>query len=499
EDETRRLNESQNELLKLLDENEDTDVIPVKNKTKAFTPKTWTSESKVSNSGILERNNNENEEDNLKNAITDCPRDATKEIFGFNDMSEESDSSLSIISYVLKFVRVQDNQGFLSAERDVQAKMLYAYHTKVNKMKAELARRSFFPAPLPKATSVIDTFPSILEDVDFQETYTSRSGRQTKRKIYNYDEDDDSLDSSDQKKMKNSEEDEWLNKTTPNKGACRPKKTETNLAAATKDSSELETNGVINSTTNDENTKPPQAKAKPKPSVLKKLNNEEIMKRSRLFAGQPKRRCEILFDNLKDEEEKKQKEEKVMEAFNKTLEQLNEDENDSVPSEVANANDYSNRRRVVPTIPRRQPIGNRKRGLTPLNIKVTPNKEANKQDSGSSSRQEADELSPRTTVRKRLSLHKSSITKSNGIETFPSTSQVPKNAANNEVKCPICDCTFEEDKIEEHAATCGDEPFTPATKKVLRITCSICDTIVPPDVEYDVHVRECEAKNRDKL
>lgn len=231
ENQTRRLIKSQGELKRLLNKDVgNVEIISTQNKEKPFTPKAWSSEKKLAIEGVLERNNNENSmEDNiLEEIISDSPKDATKTTFGFNEMVKDSEHTLSVITHELKFIPIQHSNKFLSAETSLKAKMLYAYHTNVNKMRTELARLSFYPAPLPKVTSITDTFPTF-SDNDPPETYVCRSGRQTKRKIYNYDDDDDSLDRIINKKVKNSEEEEWLNKPTQNKNSIRiHKKQETN-------------------------------------------------------------------------------------------------------------------------------------------------------------------------------------------------------------------------------------------------------------------------------
>ncbi|KAJ8985914.1 hypothetical protein NQ317_010671 [Molorchus minor] len=158
-------------------------------------------------------------------------------------------------------------------------------------------------------------------------------------------------------------------------------------------------------------------------------------------------------------EEKKQKDEKVME-------------------------------RVVPTIPRRRPI-NRKRNLAPLNISVTSSQ---KKEIPSKQSQEDNEIFSKVSAGKRLSGRKSQD--ENGIESLPSTSQIAEEADSSNVPCPICNKSFEKDKIENHAATCGDEPVTRSSTKVSRLTCQYCDKVVYPEMDYDAHTRECEAKKQ---
>ncbi|XP_023311841.1 uncharacterized protein LOC111692216 [Anoplophora glabripennis] len=305
-----------------------------------------------SEESALEHNNNENIlEDNIDDIINDSPKDATKVTFGFNEMAKDSEYTITLITHELKFVPIQSTAKFLNAGTALKAKMLYAYHTKMNKMKTELARTSFYPAPLPKITSTTETFPSF-SDSDVPATYTCRSGRQTKRKVYNYDDDDDSLDGITNKKVKNSDEQEWLNKSTPIKSTVRThKKQETNKIGA-----EFKTESED---INKEKKNIP--KKETRTTLSRKLSNAEIMKRSNIFGDLPKRRCEAMFDKLKEEEEKKEKEEKTMEAFNKTLEKLDEENIEASSNEeiITVEDEEFVKRRVVPPLPRK--LINRKR------------------------------------------------------------------------------------------------------------------------------------------
>lgn len=248
EDKTRRLKESREDLKRLLNKNvENIEITPVRNKEKAFTPKTWSSEKKLNIEGALERNNNENTiQDNiLEEIISDLPKDATKIAFGFNEMAKDSGHNLSIITHELKFVPIQTSNKFLNAGIALKAKMLYAYHTKVNKMKTELARLSFYPAPLPRVITATETFPTF-SDKDTPQTYVCRSGRQTKRKIYKDEDDDDFMDGISNKKVKNTEEDEWLTKPAQNKNSTRiQKKQETNKINSEVNKTDSEIQGMF--------------------------------------------------------------------------------------------------------------------------------------------------------------------------------------------------------------------------------------------------------------
>lgn len=47
--------------------------------------------------------------------------------------------------------------------------------------------------------------------------------------------------------------------------------------------------------------------------------------------------------------------------------------------------------------------------------------------------------------------------------------------------------------FQEHAATCGDETeiVTRSTSKISKITCEICDAVIPLSTAYEVHVKDC--------
>lgn len=111
------------------------------------------------------------------------------------------------------------------------------------------------------------------------------------------------------------------------------------------------------------------SKSTPKSNASKKLSNSDIMKRSKLFRDHPKKgpRSELLFDKLVEETDKKQKEEKAMTDFEKTLEQIDVDEEDAMTGNenediIVVETEEPKKRRVIPPIPGRKPIN--KRGNT---------------------------------------------------------------------------------------------------------------------------------------
>lgn len=94
------------------------------------------------------------------------------------------------------------------------------------------------------------------------------------------------------------------------------------------------------------------------------------MKRSKFFKDTPKKgpRSELLFDKLVEETEKKEKQEKAMSNFEKTLEEIDADEEECQKNVTTTSeNEYiidvdaeePKRRRVIPPIPGRKPINKR--------------------------------------------------------------------------------------------------------------------------------------------
>lgn len=94
------------------------------------------------------------------------------------------------------------------------------------------------------------------------------------------------------------------------------------------------------------------------------------MQRSKLFRESPRRgpRAEALFDKLVQDTEKKEKEEKTMREFEKTLEQSDDEDNDKESKTGNDSEDIINivdeepvRRRVIPKLPGRKPINRAKK------------------------------------------------------------------------------------------------------------------------------------------
>ncbi|XP_056648986.1 uncharacterized protein LOC130453332 isoform X1 [Diorhabda sublineata] len=373
----------------------------------------------------------ENEDDSI-------PQDATKASFTFNDMPKDDGCPLEIIFHEPKYISVQNSKIFINADVQTKAEMLFDYHSDMEKLRADLSRQSFFSAPRPKPIQLTN-FNYVSEAFEeTEETYVSRAGRQTKRKIYNDDDDDDiSTSPPKQPKLKSVEKPKWQSKTKPNK-----------KVESAEEPMESDLTDVVQSEV-------PKISARSK----KTLSNIEIMNRSTLFADSPLKRltrAEKLFDKLKEDDLKKHREERELEAFEKTLtsniEQSEQNEGDSI--HVTNV-DIEFPKRVIPPIPtKRKPINTRTQ-IQKTNVK------------NPAQQKEIELFEP---VR-------------------PSTSQ-HDNSTN--VQCPICARLFTEDVIEEHASNCGEEQVM-ATKV---FTCKICDKVVSSNIR--LHINVCK-KRQEKI
>lgn len=165
----------------------------------------------------------EDEDNSIRNSIKDDESndveleilDACKANITFNDMqSMPKEKYLPVPYHTLKYVNIQNSKQFLEADTNIKAKMLYSYHTKTEKLRSDLSKQSFFTVPLPKPIIIRDMQISQAPfDSDDVYTYISRSGRQTKRKLYNEDE-DSNPGMLTTKKQKNVEI-EWTSKLKP--------------------------------------------------------------------------------------------------------------------------------------------------------------------------------------------------------------------------------------------------------------------------------------------
>lgn len=374
------------------------------------------------------------------------PQDATRACFSFDDMPKDNGDPLEIIYREPKYINIQNSERFINADVVTKAKMLYNYHTEMEKLRSTLSRQSFFPAPRPKPIELTGYYNLFEAFEETEETYISRAGRQTKRKVYNDDDDEISTSPSSKKaKSKSVEKPKWQSKTKP------VKKVE-----PVEELMESDTIEVV------------QKEAPRVPTRSKKpLSNAEIMNRSTLFKDSPSKRptrSDKLFEKLIEEDIKKQREERALVAFEKTLnsdiessqrESQNEEDDIQVTDDV-----YP--KRVIPPIPtKRKPINSRTQ-------------------------------QPKSNVKNPAHQKEIEIFE----QVAPSTSRTD-NSAN--VQCPICTKLFTEDVIEEHASNCGEEQIvTRNSSNVTKrtITCEICDKVIQSN--FELHVSVCR-KRQEKI
>ncbi|XP_072403170.1 uncharacterized protein [Diabrotica undecimpunctata] len=466
--------------------NVDIEITPNNKESKSvFQPKTWTLDKKP-----LDIENVSTEEHKEENP----PEDATKANIRFEDMLNPSEPMLKIIYHPKQFTNIQNCQKFLKADVPTKAMMLYSYHTNMERLRSKLARQSFCTVAMPKPIVLKEqVIPSLERDDDFEDTYISRSGRQTKRKCY-YTDDENTLEekpltsSNKKQKSKNEDEQEWVSKT---KSASKTVAKKLDLTPKLDSQKFMEIESIEDEKKEIQNDDKKEA-AKPR---SKKLTNTEIMNRSSLFAEPPKRRtprCELMFDKLKEEIVKKQKEEKTLEIFEKSLDmEADDSQSDSQKDEdIISIVEEPVRRRVIPTIPtKRKPIGNRNKqqqtnSPSPLNITIeSASTSVQKQKVNSS-----DDILDRI-VSSRTRQNDTSAVKENGVTVSSSTSV----GSSTDVSCPICSKLFSKDSIQEHASSCGEEEqmvtrYSSQAPSKLR-TCEICDKVIFDD--YNLHVQQC--------
>lgn len=339
-------------------------------------------------------------------------------------------------------------------------------------------------------------------------TYISRSGRLTKRKVYTDEIDDSNQDSFSQSKKSRNEE--WLSKSTIKDKAKTsikskefPEKNSSSLSIAEKTNksivrsqspdSQSEIMEPIPKDTFDELKE--NSASKPRTYQRKQPSNEEIMNRSSLFKDTPKRgRTVLLLNAAKEETEKKKLQEEQMEKFANSLEVDSQTLEDDTEKIIIDDEEQFVKRRVIPTLPiSRRPIHGRKRGggagPEPLGISTKKaNMNASMEEVNSSPT--VNGASRRTVPTRRGS--------NNNAEARgePSSSTVMRGKKEvNMTPCPLCSISFPQKEIEEHAATCGEDMFAHTPQpKLSRITCEVCDQVVPLTTEYEVHVKECIAK-----
>ncbi|XP_023025475.2 uncharacterized protein isoform X1 [Leptinotarsa decemlineata] len=478
---------------KKMNENQEIDVEEDTNleQLKVFEPKT----SGCSKPSIESEQIDEYDSDDLYSESLDSVKDATKHSFGFNDMLKSTEISLQCIPHELKFVPIQSSQRFLNADCLLKAKTLYSYHTKIDLSRVILAKKSFYPAPLKDPISTNQSLTNTSGNKgDKEDTYISRSGRQTKRKVY-YDQDEDSLDGvTSIKKTKGSEDQE------------RPSKIKTPTRKTEKRTEDKYKEDYQNINVNEQEPElTPKTSENTKSSAkLKRLSNVEIMKRSSLFADSSPRlnRTEAIFDKLVEEKNKKDIEEKVMESFQRSLNAISKESEKT--DEVINVDEEEPSRRVVPPAPilkGRKPINSRKKkpsNVEPLNIKKTNKNSSPVKSPVASSSQASSESSETFSIPKTI-VSTRRISQVQTTESVSPRSRSRDLPVPNSVSCPICGDNFHKNKIVEHASTCGDDQIEHTSpQKQSRISCEICDAVIPLSTEYEVHVKECLNRRKEK-
>ncbi|KAF2905507.1 hypothetical protein ILUMI_00673 [Ignelater luminosus] len=363
-----------------------------------------------------------------------------------------------------------------------RARMIYSYHLALHRIYDNYQRQSIYPAPwgkaiqptlrfngslLKKIEKLEETTPALRSDAenvyefmqdlkndknsdDDFETYTSKSGRQTKRKLYAEDlDDDDELHKKSKSATDVMEADsEWLAKRKP-------------------------------ATTAGNNDKKPTSVRKRR--SIGTLSNEEIMKRSRLFTdnGTNSTRTEKMFDKLTDDDRKKKEVERELEKFSDSLAPLSDEENvENIEqsqeidiADIVHIEEPFTRRRIVPPSHARKP--GRGRGAAGRGRGRKTNKSTQE---GTSQEITSPKYQP--------------------LET----SSVKKGNSRKKDRCPICNEEFLQSELVEHASSCIEGYSEKNDRKKTsdyhykRITCETCDEVLPFDTNYEVHVHECIMK-----
>ncbi|KAI4469189.1 beta-mannosidase [Holotrichia oblita] len=344
------------------------------------------------------------------------------------------------------------NPKYLKLTVAERAKIIRDFNREMLDKFYQLQRKSLNPAPWGKPIPASEKWQGLLDqksqlfkdDSEFgsplqddenretQEIYTSRSGRQTKRKVYT----DLLEDDSDSKKTRKDDD-------KPFEG---------------------------------------EKKTIVKRPVLNKLSNVDIMKRSSLFSDSPKRtRAEKMFDDLKQNGKKT---EVSQENENSSVKVLDEDSGDDVIPSSQNIleiteikpKEVSFYRRVPPPIRGRRGVGGRRLAEPSVSNNASQN-------------------SP-------LRSRSTSV-----ISAASTTNDESKKSEPEKTNCPICSEVFAQDKIEEHASSCGLLMETESNFDVLlpgtnskKVKCNICDKEMMMNTDYEVHVSGCiqVAKSADK-
>lgn len=258
-----------------------------------------------------------------------------------------------------------------------------------------------------------DEIEDFVQDNNLNEIYITKTGRQTKRKLYT------------------ETSDSWKTKSSPTSTQGSP-------------------------------TGP-----QPKKTNISSLNNDQIIKRSKLFT--PK--AEKMFDKLKEKSEQEKKEEKENIKFLNSLTNTSDDEfidDHNDVGDLVHSEEPFIRRRVTPL---------------PGRMKKAPKGRGRNGKSKENGTRNAKKTQAKTNEPKQTNLLME-----------PSTHSTDKGT------CPICSLEFPQDMLETHADQCIDTYEQKSTSTVLfndsnKIVCENCDEAFPFNMDYENHVRECLIKS----
>ncbi|XP_066143377.1 uncharacterized protein [Euwallacea fornicatus] len=446
---------------------------------------------------LLREESNNNERDTGGKAVHS---EADK--IDYNKMPKCEDVPLKVMYYEPRFVNIQNSKDYLMASSTERIKMWYEHHVAVAKLHKYYSRLSLNMAPKCKPIKIMEQIPafdpSLREEESMgTETYVSRSGRLTKRKVYN--ECDDASSEGWEHMQGGSKrskilDNDWV--SSKNKTIAKEKK----LATLKRNDSTVNNNNWLEKSGRSES--PDSSHTEPvvpfrgklsgvnSPLVTPKtyrvnrgakkvLSNEEVMSRSSLFQDTPKRsRAASLVAAGLQEAEKLKKKKKEIYDFKDSLTSDSQSIEEDLCEEIINVDEE--RRRVVPPIPaaRRAIRPSKKKAVEPLSI----NTKRLDESAGSSRLANG----ARTNAKGRaLNNNNNNGGKSEAMSSFKEDLDMPI--------CPLCSQSFPQKDIEEHASTCGEDLF-PQTAQSKRIACEVCDKVIAFNTDYEVHVKRCTSK-----
>ncbi|KAH1006301.1 hypothetical protein HUJ05_007048 [Dendroctonus ponderosae] len=438
----------------------------------------------------------------------------------FNEMPKSSNrNTLRIVPHEPQYISVQNSRQFLDADLQTRVKLLTEYHSAVAQLSEDFARTLPNMAPKLKPITAVNhnllvnpVLSALKEDkaLGVTETYVSRSGRMTKRKVYSDDYEATTEEFSvPHKKSKN--DDTWgvkapIKKSNARKGessealssssaedACTTKQYSRPKRGESPDSSQ---DVVAVDEAGRSLGKSKDVSGTPKSRIYQKrqLSNQEIIARSTLFKNldtTPKRgRVATILHAAREKEENRRREEDEMSKFADSLDAQSvdgdADEDEILDSEHVEDSDVEvvEKRRVIPRLPiRRSPIWGKKGAIdteTAINVARKLNL--------------PQITSPLANGANRNSLLPKRALNNNSSRAEVPVSTTPKSKSKQNLAiCPLCSMSFPRREIEEHASTCGEDMF-PQSSQPQRITCEVCDAVVPFSTNYEVHVKECIAK-----